>query len=39
MRPILLKLAFSTGEVSDDQAAAKEHDGAVEEDFQALIVV
>ena len=38
MRPVFLALCSSAGEVGDDQAAAKEHDGAVEENFQTLIV-
>jgi hypothetical protein len=38
MRPVLLALCSSANEVGNNQASAKEHDGAVEEDFQALVV-
>ncbi len=38
MRPILLALCPSANEVGNNQASAKEHDGAVEKDLQALVV-
>jgi hypothetical protein len=38
MRPVLLALPSSASKVGYDQASAKEQNGAVEEDFQALIV-
>jgi hypothetical protein len=39
MRPVFFSLLSSPCEMSYEQASAKEHDGAIEEDFQALVVV
>jgi hypothetical protein len=38
MRPVFFSLLSSPCEMSYEQASAKEHDGAIKEDFQALIV-
>jgi hypothetical protein len=39
MGPVFLALPSSTCEMSDQQTSAKEYDGAIKEDFQALVVV
>ena len=39
MRPVFFSLLSSPCEMSYEQASAKEHDGAIKEDFQALVVV
>jgi hypothetical protein len=38
MRPVLLALCPSANEVGNNQASAKEHDGAVEKDLQAFVI-
>jgi hypothetical protein len=37
-RPVFLSLFPASNQLRHDESAAKEHDGAVEEDFQALVI-
>ena len=37
MRPILLSSSSATNQLRDEKAAAEKQDGAVQEDFKALL--
>src|ERR1700691_124144 len=37
-RPVFLSLFPASNQLRHDEAGAKEHDGAVEEDFQTLVI-
>jgi hypothetical protein len=38
VRPVFLSLLPAANQLRNDEAAAKEQDGAVQEDFEALVI-